>query len=777
MGKKRRNNRDNVWRDAPPDREPNARWLSYYRAQGIASSEADFQEMLAAFKRPLPASLRINFDCPYADRLKAELKQFCSETASVKDGVEAEKLGAGEPAEETREAVKVLEWFPDGRAFQMRLDRKTIRKSSNPQHKKLHEWLIAHTDSGMLTRQEAVSMIPPCILQVEPHHLTLDMCAAPGSKTTQILEIIQQQQARAAATSDEAVAGDPVGMVVANDSDTQRAYMLVHQCRRITCPALVITTHMGQFMPNLNRHAHRAAKINERSAKREAEDAAASTTLLPNGCSSGSAGDVSSERKLNVQPDGMFDRVLCDVPCSGDGTLRKQPAIVSSWNVSSGLTLYPLQLSIAMRGASLLRVGGLLVYSTCSMNPIENEAVVASLLRRAKGALVLQDASNIIPQLKRRVGLTKWFVMDEAVRPISRKQRKLAEKAARKEKAARERAGAVTAGEGMTAVAAANQAAEDDGRSPANTATPMECEGNTSAIAASGRSQKVDDVTSSISLGEHATNPLVQACLGAGMQIYPTYDDVPEQDRHSSSSTRIDPSARQGRIRPGMFPPAAEATLDGEEPLHLERCIRCMPHDQDTGGFFIALIKKIAPLDPQGAVANAQALVSCTKAQGGGKKSHEIFEDVIEGYDEDDVDVHASVKADLAERVAESTVAVIKNSDEGSTVTDRSEDPPTKRAKVLRDGRKTSSSPSNEYYRPVRPGILADIKTFFGLDERFPFDQLYVRSGEEFPKSICYLTRTIKTNIVDKDIKHDLKVRSLCTFYFIYCHPVSPVEN
>ena len=139
--------------------------------------------------------------------------------------------------------------------------------------------------------------------------------------------------------------------------------------------------------------------------------------------------------------------------------------------------------------------------------------------------------------------------------------------------------------------------------------------------------------------------------------------------------------------------------------------------------------------------------------------------------------MHASVKADLAERVAESTVAVINNSDEGSTVTDRSEDPPTKRAKVLRDGRKTTSSPSNEYYRPVPPGILADIKIFFGLDERFPFDQLYVRSGEEFPKSICYLTRTIKTNIVDKDIKHDLKVRSLCTFYFFYCHPVSPVEN
>ena len=92
-------------------------------------------------------------------------------------------------------------------------------------------------------------------------------------------------------------------------------------------------------------------------------------------------------------------------------------------------------------------------------------------------------------------------------------------------------------------------------------------------------------------------------------------------------------------------------------------------------------------------------------------------------------------------------------------------------------GKRAGPGTLDEYYRPVPPGILADIKTFFGLDERFPFDQLYVRSGEEFPKSICYLTRTIKTNIVDKDIKHDLKVRSLCTFYCIYCHSVSPVES
>ena len=46
--------------------------------------------------------------------------------------------------------------------------------------------MVQHTDSGNLTRQEAVSMVPPLALNVQPHHKCLDMCAAPGSKTSQV---------------------------------------------------------------------------------------------------------------------------------------------------------------------------------------------------------------------------------------------------------------------------------------------------------------------------------------------------------------------------------------------------------------------------------------------------------------------------------------------------------------------------------------------------------------------------------------------------------------
>lgn len=57
-------------------------------------------------------------------------------------------------------------------------------------------------------------MIPPVVLNVEPHHRVLDMCAAPGSKTSQLLEIVS--------TATEEGDTEPRGCVVANDSDSKR---------------------------------------------------------------------------------------------------------------------------------------------------------------------------------------------------------------------------------------------------------------------------------------------------------------------------------------------------------------------------------------------------------------------------------------------------------------------------------------------------------------------------------------------------------------------------
>jgi 16S rRNA C967 or C1407 C5-methylase (RsmB/RsmF family) len=248
------------------------------------------------------------------------------------------------------EPVVQLPWYPDGNAYQLGTDRKTIRKSEALEQ--LHKWMIQHTDNGNITRQEAVSMVPPLALNVQSHHKCLDMCAAPGSKTTQMLEIINESLGKSDIKDQ--------GLVVANDSDTDRfwiiisllyelftlthfvcrAYMLVHQCRRLNSPLLIVTTHKGQEFPRLYPTGSNVRNVtNSRSAKLDT---------------------------------GVFDRVLCDVPCSGDGTMRKAPNIWSKWSTQGGLTLHPLQLTIAKRGLQLLKTNGLMVYSTCSMSPYGN---------------------------------------------------------------------------------------------------------------------------------------------------------------------------------------------------------------------------------------------------------------------------------------------------------------------------------------------------------------------------------------------------------------------
>jgi 16S rRNA C967 or C1407 C5-methylase (RsmB/RsmF family) len=265
---------------------------------------------------------------------------------------------------------KCLRWYPDGLAWQIDVPKDGLKKSEKLRG--LREFLVRANEVGAITRQEAVSMIPPLLLDVKPHHRVLDMCAAPGSKTFQLLEMLH---ARAADDSDAASASGsvPSGVVVANDASLQRANLLTHQTKRSNSPALIVTNHQAQKFPFLRRR--------RRVRTRNGKTAGASTMAY------------------------RFDRVLADVPCSGDGTLRKSPDLWKKWSPASGVDLHTLQLEIATHAARLLKVGGRLVYSTCSLNPLEDEAVVAALLRRSNGALRLADVSSSLPGLERRPGM------------------------------------------------------------------------------------------------------------------------------------------------------------------------------------------------------------------------------------------------------------------------------------------------------------------------------------------------------------------------------------
>ena len=77
---------------------------------------------------------------------------------------------------------------------------------------------------------------------------------------------------------------------------------------------------------------------------------------------------------------GRFDRVLCDVPCSGLGIIRRKPDIKLGRNDISGL--YDLQRRILDNGAEYAKPGGKLVYSTCTINKAENEGIIGGFLER-----------------------------------------------------------------------------------------------------------------------------------------------------------------------------------------------------------------------------------------------------------------------------------------------------------------------------------------------------------------------------------------------------------
>lgn len=106
-----------------------------------------------------------------------------------------------------------------------------------------------------------------------------------------------------------------------------------------------------------------------------------------------------------------YDRILCDVPCSGDGTVRKNYDVWKKWKIGNGNNFNNTQFRILKRGLELLAKDGLLVYSTCSLNPVEDEAVVSNMLILAEGAVELVDVCDKLPGLKYKEGIEDWTVM------------------------------------------------------------------------------------------------------------------------------------------------------------------------------------------------------------------------------------------------------------------------------------------------------------------------------------------------------------------------------
>ncbi|MBQ3460077.1 MAG: RsmB/NOP family class I SAM-dependent RNA methyltransferase [Solobacterium sp.] len=91
---------------------------------------------------------------------------------------------------------------------------------------------------------------------------------------------------------------------------------------------------------------------------------------------------ISSDlRDLAVKYPGYFDKILVDVPCSGEGMFRRDPSLVTSW-LERGSEYYPaLQKEILSSAVSMLKEGGTILYSTCTFDPAEDEEVIRAVLK------------------------------------------------------------------------------------------------------------------------------------------------------------------------------------------------------------------------------------------------------------------------------------------------------------------------------------------------------------------------------------------------------------
>lgn len=527
-----RQGRENVWKKprAPPSPseaaqtqwEPlvtqNLVFEQYYKEQGIIPEE-EWDEFISILQKPLPAAFRINSSGQFSDDILSQLEnEFLA-------SLNAEDVGGN-----VVEHIRPLPWYPGKLAWHLNFSRMQLRK--NQMLERIHAFLKQENEVGNITRQEAVSMVPPLFLDVQSHHYVLDMCAAPGSKTFQLLEMIHKTAK---------LEFLPKGMVIANDADVRRCNLLIHQTKRMCSANLLVTNHEAQNFPSCRCKNNGMLT----QATNETEDKGSGRL------------EINEESYAESITELLFDRILCDAPCSGDGTIRKAPDIWKKWNAGLGNGVHRLQVQIAMRGVALLKVGGKLVYSTCSMNPVEDEAVVGEVIRQSGGSVELLDVSSEFPELKRRPGLKSWKVRDKGNWLTSYRQVDKYRKA---------------------------------------TIVP--------SMFPSGKALKdcgISDGTHDCKKTEIEVGPKVINCSDKDVEEKSVKNDMRCEGLKACRYTGQD-SSDGNTVSELLEVPLGVNDAEDEKfeaeaevsSLPLERCMRIVPHDQDTGGFFIAVFQKVS---------------------------------------------------------------------------------------------------------------------------------------------------------------------------------------
>ncbi len=201
---------------------------------------------------------------------------------------------------------------------------------------------------GYIYPQAISSALPVLALNVKGGELILDMCAAPGGKTTFLAQLMNN-----------------TGIIVANDRKLGRLTALTANIKRMGVTNCVVTFHRGENFPYIN------------------------------------LGPAWS----NPPPteSGPFHAVILDAPCSGEGKYKLDQEGRLLYKVPGHTNLPAIQKGLILRAFDLLRPGGRLVYSTCTINPLENEGVVDYLLKKREAEVISWE-----PPLPSREGVTQF---------------------------------------------------------------------------------------------------------------------------------------------------------------------------------------------------------------------------------------------------------------------------------------------------------------------------------------------------------------------------------
>ncbi|MGO9585972.1 MAG: 16S rRNA (cytosine(967)-C(5))-methyltransferase RsmB [Limisphaerales bacterium] len=220
---------------------------------------------------------------------------------------------------------------------------------------------------GWFYIQDPSTLLAACKLGPQPGETILDFCAAPGGKTTFIAQLMNNQ-----------------GRIVAQDVSDERLKWIQENCVRlgVTCVGTVVSVWPRPHPAPLPQEREQQSTTHKTSSR--ARFAARRTTIPPR-----PGGEGRGEGEL-------FDRVLVDAPCSNTGVMRRRVDL--RWRIQPEEIerLRTAQLDLLQQAATRVNPGGVLVYSTCSLEPEENGEVVKQFLSNHAG-FKLESERELLP--------------------------------------------------------------------------------------------------------------------------------------------------------------------------------------------------------------------------------------------------------------------------------------------------------------------------------------------------------------------------------------------